>query len=374
RAWPPPLRRPEPPRAACPRRQRPRTPSSSAAPPPPLTPRHLFRRGCTGRPAPRRRSRRPSRRRSVGSRPSRPPEAALRWRPCARTSRGPPSGVVKGLLNKVCPEKFTTVVEKLIAIKVTSVEALEIIIELIFKKALSEPHYSETYADLVFSLRSVFPEFPAPDGGRPTTFKSSVLNICQVEFEELLAAPEPSEHEKAGHGCEELEALCQERRGRMRANMRFVGHLFLRQLLSTKVVCGILRELVLCDLQDVAPQEHALDCACELLNSVGFTLEAMPSGQCALPVVFGRLDELRAMKTRDGKSLYTKRIQFMIKDIIDTREAGWTRKVFRSAAKTKEEIRMNSAGQGPHGETVVVGQRPLYLSADPERFLRVCTA
>ncbi|CAK0795454.1 unnamed protein product, partial [Prorocentrum cordatum] len=282
---------------------------------------------------------------------------------------------VKGLLNKVCPEKFTTVVEKLIAIKVTSVEALEIIIELIFKKALSEPHYSETYADLVFSLRSVFPEFPAPDGGRPTTFKSSVLNICQVEFEELLAAPEPSEHEKAGHGCEELEALCQERRGRMRANMRFVGHLFLRQLLSTKVVCGILRELVLCDLQDVAPQEHALDCACELLNSVGFTLEAMPSGQCALPVVFGRLDELRAMKTRDGKSLYTKRIQFMIKDdIIDTREAGWTRKVFRSAAKTKEEIRMNSAGQGPHGETVVVGQRPLYLSADPERFLRVCTA
>jgi hypothetical protein len=200
-----------------------------------------------------------------------------------------------------------------------------------------------------------------------------VLNICQIEFEELLAAPEPSEHEKAGHGGEELEAMCQERRGRMRANMRFVGHLFLRQLLSTKVVCGILRELVLCDLRDVAPQEHALECVCELLDTVGFTLEAMPAGQCALPVVFERLEEFKAKKTQDGKSWYTKRIQFMIKDIIDTREAGWTRKVFRSGAKTKEEIRTSFA-RDPHSETVVVGQRPFYLTAEAESFVRVCTA
>ncbi|CAK0843196.1 unnamed protein product [Prorocentrum cordatum] len=280
---------------------------------------------------------------------------------------------VNSLLNKVCPEKFGTVVEKLTAIRVESTEALEIVIELIFKKALSEPHYSETYADLVFSLRSAFPEFPAPDGGKPMTFKSSVLHICQAEFEELLAAPEPSESERAGRQGEDLEALCQERRGRMRANMRFVGHLFLRQLLSAKVVGGILRELVLCDMEDVAPQEHALECAHELLNSVGLTLESMPFGQVALPVVFGRLRSLKARKGADGKGIYSKRMQFMIQDLIDTREAGWTRKVFRSSAKTIEEIR--AAGtQQQGGETVLVGQRPLYMAGEAERFVRTRTA
>jgi hypothetical protein len=280
---------------------------------------------------------------------------------------------VNSLLNKVCPEKFATVVEKLTAIEVASTDALEIIIELIFKKALSEPHYSETYADLVFSLRSVFPEFPAPDGGKPMTFKSSVLHICQVEFEELLAAPEPSESEKAGRQGEDLEALCQERRGRMRANMRFVGHLFLRQLLSAKVVGSILRELVLCEFEDLAPQEHALECACELLNSIGFTMESMPFGQVALPVVFGRLRSLKAKKAADGKGVYSKRVQFMIQDLIDTREAGWTRKVFRSSAKTMEEIRA-SQPQDKGGETVMVGQRPLYMTGEIERFIRTHTA
>jgi hypothetical protein len=280
---------------------------------------------------------------------------------------------VNSLLNKVCPEKFTTVVGKLTAIKVNSVEALEIIIELIFKKALSEPHYSETYADLVFGLRSTFPEFPARDGRKMVSFKSSVLHICQAEFEELLSSPEPSDHEVANRPGEDFESMCQDRRARMRANMRFVGHLFLRQLLSAKVIGGIISELTLCDIdEDVAPQENAIECACELLNSVGFTLEAMPAGQVALPAIFERLRALKVMKTPEGKGSYTKRVQFMIQDIIDTREAGWTRKVFRTSAKTMEEIRACGPERG--GETVVVGQRPTYLTNEVERFLRTHTA
>ncbi|CAK0874781.1 unnamed protein product [Prorocentrum cordatum] len=159
----------------------------------------------------------------------------------------------------------------------------------------------------------------------------------------------------------------------MRANMRFVGHLFLRQLLSAKVVGGILRELVLCDAEDLAPQEHALECACELLNCVGLTLESMPYGQAVMPVVFARLQSLKAQRAADGKGAYTKRMQFTIQDLIDTREAGWTRKVFRSSAKTMEEIRA-SAPQGQGGETVLVGLRPCYMSGEVERFVRTHTA
>jgi len=93
---------------------------------------------------------------------------------------------VQSLLNKICPENVSTIRDRIAKINVNEVEQLEVIIELIFKKALAEPHYCETYADLVFGLKSVFPEFPSHDGGKPIAFRSSVLNICQHEFEEMM--------------------------------------------------------------------------------------------------------------------------------------------------------------------------------------------
>merc|ERR1719436_852342 len=180
---------------------------------------------------------------------------------------------VQGLLNKICPENVTTITEKIAAVEVQTADQLEIIIELIFKKALAEPHYCQTYADLVFALKSVFPEFPSPDGGKPITFKSSVLNICQNEFEELITNVEPTDGEKARFSGEDLDICRKKRKARILANMKFIGHLFLRQLLSAKVVGSVMQELTLCDKGDSLPKEHVIECATELLLSIGYTLE-----------------------------------------------------------------------------------------------------
>jgi hypothetical protein len=275
---------------------------------------------------------------------------------------------VQSLLNKVCPENIASVIEKLSSVDVPHAAALEQVIELIFKKALAEPHYCETYADLVFGLKSTFPEFPSVDGSKPTTFKSSVLNICQSEFEELLASPEPSEEERKELEPEELEFRRSQRKNRMRANMRFIGHLFLRQLLSAKVIGSVLCELTLVEQADIVPEEHAIECACELLNAIGFTLESMPAGRAALAAVCKRMIELKAAKTEEGRQAYSKRVQFAMQDILDARAAGWTRKVFKTTAKTKEDIRLeqerdhHAGSNGAEGATVVAGQRPQYLS------------
>jgi len=267
---------------------------------------------------------------------------------------------VKSHLNKVCPENVVTISERISAIEVADLEQLETIIELIFKKALSEPHYCETYADLVFSLKSVFPEFPSPDSGKPITFKSLVLNICQNEFEELLTIIKPSTDDEVPCDDEELECRRATVAGRMRANMKFIGHLFLRRLLSAKVIGSVLCELVLCEFEDHLPEENAIECACELLLSVGHTLETMPTGAGAQAVqqVCSRLLDLKVRKTPQGKAAYRKRIQFMIQDVIDTKAANWVRKLFNSSAKTLEEIRLEPAKPE---ELVVAGQRPQYL-------------
>merc|ERR1719163_1012726 len=75
--------------------------------------------------------------------------------------------------------------------------------------------------------------------------------------------------------------------------------------------------------------------------------------------------ELKTSTREDGKQVYSKRIQFAIQDVLDTRQAGWTKKVFKTAAKTKEEVRldMQRSGKDETGaEFVVAGLRPAYLT------------
>lgn len=272
---------------------------------------------------------------------------------------------VQSLLNKICPENVASVVEKISAVEVKELSELELIIELIFKKAVSEPHYCESYADLVFGLKSVYPEFPNPDGGRNVTFRALLLNICQSGFEEL-----PGEQAACA---EEDDGVISRKnwRERMRANMKFVGHLFLRELLSAKVIGSVICELVLSDSEEALPEEHALECACELILAIGYTLEGVPAGRLALNLASQRLKGLLQWRnTETGKPAYCKRILFMIQDLLEVRVAGWTKKVFKTTAKTKEEIRMaqereirQREGGSPvaAAECIVTGQKPVYL-------------
>jgi len=256
---------------------------------------------------------------------------------------------------------------------VANTEELEVVISLIQKKALTEAHYCETYADLVYHLKTEMPEFPSPDGGKPVSFKSTLLNVTQNEFEmmqknSLDATPE----ELARNDPEELEFLRKQRKGRVLANMKFIGNLFLRQLLTARIIGSIIQDLAMCEDADTIPPEHVVECLCELLLSIGYTLESMPAGQAALKQVCFRLVELKGWKDKKGKQAYSKRIQFTIQDLLDVRNAGWAKKVFKAGAKTKEEIKqeqtreINAQAAGkvvPSGEQVIVGARPAYLDA-----------
>ena len=77
--------------------------------------------------------------------------------------------------------------------------------------------------------------------------------------------------------------------GRMRAVVRFIGHLFLRRLLSARVIASVLRELVLGESEDPLPEESAIEGSCDLLIGVARTLEATPTGEQVIQQVCGRL-------------------------------------------------------------------------------------
>lgn len=280
----------------------------------------------------------------------------------------------KALLNKICPENIDVIAQRVKnECEVTSSEELGQVIGLIFTKALAEPHYCETYADLVTHLKGQMPHFPNPNGDKPITFKSTLLNVCQQEFEAMPKTIEPTPEEvemlKEGKLDEaEIKDKQATKKKQFLANMKFIGNLYLRSLITAKIIQSIITDLMMVEGDSAGgmPEEHVVECVCELLSTIGHTLEEDPRGQQAIVQVCGKMKEVMNMKKKDGKTgVLSKRIQFQIQDLLDMRHKGWVKKIFKSTAKTKEEIRLerdaaeksSKPGEVAVAEYVVAGVR-----------------
>lgn len=61
---------------------------------------------------------------------------------------------VRGILNKLTPERFDTLVEEIIQLKIDTPEKMDEVIVLVFEKAIDEPNFSVSYARLCHRLIS----------------------------------------------------------------------------------------------------------------------------------------------------------------------------------------------------------------------------
>jgi hypothetical protein len=233
------------------------------------------------------------------------------------------------LLNKICPENQRTIVKQMSEVRLACADELNIVIQVIFRKALDEAHYSETYSDMVQSLKNRYPEFPPEaEGEKPISFLRVLLNTCQSEFEQMVDDFAPNQERMDAEEAQEHVAK-QKKRGL--ANMKFIGNLFLRGLLASKVIHQILFHLI----GDTFPEEHLVEFACALSTTVGKSLDA--SGFFAN--VAGRLLDLKKTTGPNGKAFLSKRLQFMIQDVLDDRESGWIKNCQKEKARKLDDIR-----------------------------------
>lgn len=261
----------------------------------------------------------------------------------------------QALLNKICPENLSKIVKQFAELEINDAKDLELVISLIFKKALMEPHYSETYADMVFGLRNKYPSFPNPDIDASKHHKDSTLSFarvlvhtCQSEFERL-------QDEDITQIEDPEESMM--RKKRCLGHMKLLGSLYLRTLLSHKVI------VVVCnDLLRGEPREHFIECVCVLVRSLGFSYES-EKGPEFLDTLFTKINDLIAT----GK--YSKRLSFMIKDLKELRDDNWQQKIFKDgSAKTLKEVARTRADVFS-----VAGKRPEYLGMSEERFAEELT-
>ncbi|EKX72086.1 eukaryotic translation initiation factor family member protein [Theileria equi strain WA] len=259
---------------------------------------------------------------------------------------------VRTLLNKLTVEKFLTVGEKVALVyqELDSSALVDILVRLLHEKATTEIDYSDMYADLALLLKYKFND--ALDiGFRTTCFQRTLLNRCQDAFEEIARTCK-SPSESAAAGTEEDPSLPS--KNWVLGNIRFMGELFLRKILSIAILKRIFSTL-LC--KDQVPSEHLMECFTELLTTIGFTMEKIPGGSEMLDEYMKVLLGLRT------SGVYSTRISFKIQDLMDLRTKNWKKKLFREKATTVDEIHTQAKVEELKGGSIHAEQEGRFTTA-----------
>lgn len=239
---------------------------------------------------------------------------------------------VKGILNKLTPEKFEVLLDQLLNSGIDSAEILKGVISLVFDKAVLEPTFCPMYAELCVRLSKALPEFPSDeDDGKAVAFRRILLNSCQEEFEgadnmraEIHQLTKPEQ---------ELERFEKERILKLRTlgNIRLIGELFKLKMIPEKIVHYCIQMLLGTDSKTL-PGEENLEALCQLLATVGKQLDESAKSTKATDSYFSLLKDFST------NPRLAPRIRFMIRNTIDMRANKWIPRREEVKAKTINEI------------------------------------
>jgi len=323
----------------------------------------------------------------------------------------------KSLLNKLTPENFGKLLEKVVDVGITEPKTLMGLIGQMFDKALTEPIFSALYADMCAKLSErlirdnvQFVDTAAPEGQNQITFKRVLLNKCQEAFEsgdaqikanyklvekhkkacntpltkedaERIAKEEASKDGSADVKPEDLEEgeiaptpkvktleeleldrrremnrleedLLKSRR-RMLGNIRFIGELFKKSMLTERIMHTCIQKLLKegeagkdasaaggedDDDGPSEPDEEDVEALSKLLTTVGAMIDHAKA-EAYLNAYFRRIESLTKAKHLSSRH------RFMLQDVIELRQKGWKERRQAEGPKKIDEIHRDAQRQ-----------------------------
>lgn len=242
---------------------------------------------------------------------------------------------LKGILNKLTPQNFEKLFQQVKDVNIDNTATLAGVIAQIFDKALMEPTFCEMYADFCYHLSDALPYFM--ENGEKITFKRLLLNKCQEEFErgerEQAEANKEEEEGEVKPTVEEREEKRSKARRRMLGNIRLVGEIYKKRMLTERIIHDCIRKLL---GEYDNPDEENLESLCKLLTTVGDQIDNAKARE----FVNSYFDMI--VKLSNNKKL-SSRLRFMLRDVIDLRDNRWQQRRKVEGPKKIEDVHRDAA-------------------------------
>jgi hypothetical protein len=250
---------------------------------------------------------------------------------------------IRALLNKLTPENFNKIQEKIYKLEIKTTDDLMQLCSLIFEKATNEKSYATVFAKLCSDLANQLSVADEEDTKTRVYFRQPLIKFCQIRFEtkfedymkeqeidiEKNIEEEKDERTKAILLSNKQDQL-RKRELQYYGNMKFIGELLRLQLLKPAI-------FFYCTQQLMIENNTALDCLCELYTTVGELVDVKSQkAQNHMAVVFKFVEE----QTKNEK--LESRIRFKLLDLIELRQRGWKKRdlqlQLQSGPKTLAEM------------------------------------
>uniref|UniRef100_A0A1B6CCD2 MI domain-containing protein n=1 Tax=Clastoptera arizonana TaxID=38151 RepID=A0A1B6CCD2_9HEMI len=247
---------------------------------------------------------------------------------------------VRGILNKLTPQKFDKLMNQVNQLPINTVNRLKKVIDLVFEKAVDEPGFSKAYALMCKTLSSLEITYQNEVGEDvKCNFRKLIITKCQSEFEsekhselnvdkrleEIKNCTDPEKKK-------EMQSLFEEdeRKVRMKSvgNVRFIGELYKLQMLTSAIMFRCLQQLL------KKPEEESLECLCKLLTTIGKDLEHAKESAQLQPIFSNML----SLSQKHEHSKVSSRVRFMLQDVIDLRKNNWVPRRDENNPKTMDQI------------------------------------
>eukprot|EP00929_Paragymnodinium_shiwhaense_P119685 TRINITY_DN91579_c0_g1_i1.p1 TRINITY_DN91579_c0_g1~~TRINITY_DN91579_c0_g1_i1.p1 ORF type:complete len:578 (-),score=143.94 TRINITY_DN91579_c0_g1_i1:102-1835(-) len=214
---------------------------------------------------------------------------------------------IKSVLNKMTRDTFDKLYVQLVDCCVKSEageEVVEIVARTVFSKATVQHSFVEMYADVCSKLSE-----DLQAAGNEVNFRRVLLDQCQQSFNQHLEMPalEPGLDRET-----EYEHIVRYKT-KMLGNVKLIGQLLHRKMLSPKILFHVAEELL------TISSAEALETLAAFLRTIGAAFDT-PSwnGFARLEGVFMRI-ELMAQDTSKVEA----RLRCLLQDVLDLRKNGW---------------------------------------------------
>ncbi|KAK9051484.1 hypothetical protein SSX86_028111 [Deinandra increscens subsp. villosa] len=245
---------------------------------------------------------------------------------------------LKSILNKLTPQNFEKLFDQVKQVNIDNADTLSGVIGQIFDKALMEPTFVEMYANFCSRLSVELPGFG--DDNEKITFKRLLLNKCQEEFErgerEEEEANRTDEEGEIKQTEEEREEKRVKARRRMLGNIRLIGELYKKRMLTERIMHECIKKLLGFNQKNPNPDEEDIEALCKLMSTIGEMIDH-PKAKEHMDAYFDMMFRL------SNNMALSSRVRFMLKDAIDLRKNKWQQRRKVEGPKKIDEVHRDAA-------------------------------